>query len=80
MKQSLQLVIDDFKKEEVSILRIKYGYKEDSSGWNFSDAKNSLLSDLFFQMQIQYRPFDIRETIVYRKTQVASLVAQDMKL
>ena len=67
-KQTLQSVIEDFKKDDVQTLKSKYKDKEDSSGWNFINAKNSILSDVFFQQKIQYRPFDIRETIITKNS------------
>jgi predicted helicase len=67
-KQSLQNVIDDFKTEEVQVLKLKYKDKEDSSGWNFKNAKNSILSDVFSQQKIHYRPFDVRETIITKNS------------
>lgn len=67
-KQSLQQVVDDFKNIDVPALKLKYSNKKESSGWNFSNAKNSLLSDVFFQKQIHYRPFDIRETLIMKKS------------
>jgi len=67
-KQSLQNVINDFKIEEVQTLKLKYKDKEDSSGWNFKDAKNSILSDVFSQQKINYRPFDVRESIITKNS------------
>jgi len=67
-KQSLQNVIDDFKKDDIQTLKSKYKDKEDSSGWNFKNAKASILSDVFTQQKIDYRPFDIRETIITKKS------------
>ena len=67
-KKSLNLVIDDFKKEDIKFLKLKYKEKEDSSGWNFQKAKESILSDVFYQQKIQYRPFDNRETIITKNS------------
>ena len=67
-KQLLQKVINDFKNEEVQILKSKYKDKEDSSGWNFNNAKASILTDVFSQQKIHYRPFDIRETIITKNS------------
>ncbi|CCB70509.1 type ISP restriction/modification enzyme [Flavobacterium branchiophilum] len=67
-KLTLQNIIDDFKNEDVQTLKSKYKDKEDSSGWNFSNAKKSILSDVFFQQKINYRPFDIRETIITKSS------------
>ncbi|MDR3704968.1 MAG: DNA methyltransferase [Paludibacteraceae bacterium] len=67
-ENSLNQVINDFKNEEVPNLRIKYKTKEDSSGWNFINAKKSILSDVFFHQKIHYRPFDIRETIITKNS------------
>ncbi len=67
-KQTLQNVIDDFKNEDIQTLKRKYNQKEDSSGWNFSGAKKSILKDVFSQQKIHYRPFDIRETIITKNS------------
>jgi hypothetical protein len=67
-KQSLNIVIDDFKREDINFLKLKYKEKEDSSGWNFQKAKESILTDVFYQRKLQYRPFDYRETIVTRRS------------
>jgi hypothetical protein len=67
-KKSLQIIIDDFKGEDVQTLKKKYIEKEDSSGWNFSNAKKSILFDVFFQEKINYRPFDIRESIITKNS------------
>lgn len=67
-RSSLEEVIDDFKNEEVSNLKLKYKEKQDSSGWNFEDAKKSILTDKFYFQKINYRPFDIRETIITKKS------------
>ncbi len=67
-KQTLQNVIEDFKKEEVQTLKLKYSEKEDSSGWSFSNAKKSILTDVFSQQKIHYRPFDFRETIITKNS------------
>jgi predicted helicase len=66
--KSLNTVIDDFRKEDVKFLKLKYKEKEDSSGWNFQKAKKSILSDVFYQQKIQYRPFDNRETIITKNS------------
>jgi predicted helicase len=67
-KQKLQEVITDFKNEDVQTLKNKYKSKEDSSGWNFENAKKSIVSDIFFNQKIQYRPFDNRETIITKNS------------
>jgi hypothetical protein len=63
-KIDLEKVINDFKTEDVDSLKKIYSSKENSSGWNFEDAKKSIESDVFYFEKIQYRPFDIRETII----------------
>jgi len=67
-KKSLNLIIEDFKKEDIKFLKAKYKEKEDSNGWNFQKAKESILSDIFYQEKIQYRPFDNRETIITKNS------------
>ncbi|SDL44128.1 type ISP restriction/modification enzyme [Chryseobacterium taihuense] len=62
--QKLQNVIDDFKNETVDFLKSKYNEKQDSSGWTFARAKESILNDTFKQVKINYRPFDVRESII----------------
>jgi predicted helicase len=63
-KESLVNVINDFKNNDVEILKGHYPDKTDSSGWTFKKAKNSLLTDKFSFQKINYRPFDIRETVI----------------
>ena len=67
-KQSLQNVVNDFKSEDVNNLRIKYKDKEESSGWNFADAKKSIISDVFHYQKIHFRPFDYRYSIITKNS------------
>ena len=67
-KKELENVINDFINDDVAILKNKYKEKQDSSGWNFSDAKISIKKDTFFQKEINYRPFDTRETIITKNS------------
>jgi predicted helicase len=67
-QQSLQKVIEDFTHDDTRTLKLKYKDKEDSSGWNFESAKNSILTDLFYREQIQYRPFDYRFTVITKNS------------
>lgn len=66
--QELQTVINDFKIEPVDYLKLKYNEKQDSSGWTFARAKKSILNDTFIQVKINYRPFDVRETIITKSS------------
>lgn len=66
--QKLQTVINDFENETVDILKSKYKEKQDSSGWTFARAKESILNDTFKQVKINYRPFDVRETIITKNS------------
>ncbi len=66
--QKLQTVINDFENETVDILKSKYKEKQDSSGWTFARAKDSILNDTFKQVKINYRPFDVRETIITKNS------------
>jgi predicted helicase len=61
-------VIEDFTHDDTRTLKLKYKDKEDSSGWNFESAKNSILTDLFYREQIQYRPFDYRFTVITKNS------------
>lgn len=67
-KIDLEKVINDFKTEDVDSLKKIYSSKENSSGWNFENAKKSIESDVFYFEKIQYRPFDIRETIITKNS------------
>ena len=67
-KQKLQNVINDFENETVEFLKTRYKEKQDSSGWTFARAKESILNDTFKQVKINYRPFDVRETIITKKS------------
>ncbi len=62
-QQELKTVINDFLSMEVELLREKYNYKKDSSGWNFQSAKNDLMRREFQYADMLYRPFDIRNTV-----------------
>ncbi|MAP79450.1 MAG: DNA methyltransferase [Aequorivita sp.] len=66
--QKLQTVINDFEMETVDFLKSKYKEKQDSSGWTFARAKESILNDTFKQVKINYRPFDVRETIITKNS------------
>ena len=66
--QKLQTVINDFEMETVDFLKSKYKEKQDSSGWTFERAKESILNDTFKQVKINYRPFDVRETIITKNS------------
>ena len=68
IKSDLEKVIENFKNEDVNTLKKIYTSKEDSSGWNFEKAKKSIISDKYFFHKIQYRPFDIRETILTKNS------------
>ena len=67
-KPDLEKVIADFKTEDVNSLKKIYSSKENSSGWNFENAKKSIESDIFYFEKMQYRPFDIRETIITKNS------------
>jgi predicted helicase len=67
-KQNLEKVIEDFKNENVEFLKNKYPEKQNSSGWTFEKAKNSLMSDIFHYQKINYRPFDERNTVITKKS------------
>ncbi|KAB5488909.1 type ISP restriction/modification enzyme [Flagellimonas hadalis] len=67
-KQKLQNVISDFENEPIELLKAKYNEKQDSSGWTFARAKESILNDTFKQVKINYRPFDVRETIITKNS------------
>ena len=54
--------------ETVDFLKSKYKEKQDSSGWTFARAKESILNDTFKQVKINYRPFDVRETIITKNS------------
>ena len=64
----LQTVIADFKNNSIEELKSKYTEKKDSSGWTFAKAKESILTDTFKQVKINYRPFDVRETVITKKS------------
>lgn len=67
-KNGIEKVIDDFKNENVDTLKSMYPEKSDSSGWNFKKAKDSILDDKFFYREINYRPFDLRHTIITKSS------------
>ncbi len=63
-ESDLDRVIEDFQSETVEALRSKYKLV-DTSGWNVKSAKDSLLKD-FEKVNILYRPFDIRHSIIQK--------------
>jgi predicted helicase len=60
----LKNIINDFLEKDIIELKAKYTSKEDSSGWNFKNAKLSLINKKFTHQKINYRPFDVRNTII----------------
>jgi len=66
-QKELETVANDFLTMEVSELRDKYHFKEDSSGWNFAAAKDDLMQRAFEFASVLYRPFDARR-IIYTGT------------
>jgi hypothetical protein len=64
----LDKIIEDFKNESIDFLKRQHPEKENSSGWKFEKAKNSLLKDKFYKQKINYRPFDIRSTVITEKS------------
>ncbi|MBU3010529.1 N-6 DNA methylase [Polaribacter vadi] len=67
-EKQLQNIISDFQNETVENLKATYPEKKDSSGWTFFKAKESILKDTFQKTKINYRPFDVRETIITKKS------------
>ena len=67
-KEKLQKVINDFENETVEDLKNIYKEKQDSSGWTFLKAKESILNDTFKKVKVNYRPFDVRETIITKNS------------
>lgn len=66
--EKLKKVISDFKNETIEYLKVNYNEKQDSSGWTFAKAKESIQKDTFSQVKINYRPFDIRETLITKNS------------
>lgn len=67
-QESLEKVIKNFDELEVSELKAIYSEKTDSSGWTFKKAKSSIQNDIFVKQAVNYRPFDIRQTIITEKS------------
>lgn len=67
-KEKLQKVINDFENDTIENLKKSFKEKKESSGWTFSKAKESILNDTFHQVKINYRPFDVRETIITKNS------------
>lgn len=62
-KKELEAVADDFLTMKVSELKEKYSFKKETSGWNFTRAKDDLMRKKFQYTDILYRPFDTRKII-----------------
>lgn len=62
-KKELETVAVDFLTMKVSELKEKYSFKRETSGWNFTRAKDDLMRKKFQYMDILYRPFDTRKII-----------------
>lgn len=61
-QDDIKKVVKDFQNLSINELKVKYG-KEESSGWNYQNAKSDLISNLITYCDILYRPFDIRKTV-----------------
>jgi len=61
-RNELLSVIEDFKTKEIEELRKSYN-KEDTSGWSYSKAKSSIVSNKYQILQTAFRPFDSRFSI-----------------
>lgn len=66
-KHTLLEVIQDFLSFPVEKLKIKYR-KEETSGWNYSQAKDDLLTNNRIIYKLLYRPFDMRVSVYTGKT------------
>jgi len=58
-KQYLEKIINDFCNYELNELKQKYPKRQESSGWNFTDAKKDILQG-YTIVKYNYRPFDFR--------------------
>jgi hypothetical protein len=67
-KKELQKVLNNFKDNNVSELKEIYTDKSDSSGWNFSSAKQEIINNNYQLIKYYYRPFDVRHTIFTGKS------------
>ncbi len=67
-EEYLDNVLDNFINLDLPELKVKYSNKEDSSGWNFKDAKANIKNTTFLKQVIQYRPFDYRYTILTQES------------
>ncbi|HQF21749.1 MAG TPA: N-6 DNA methylase, partial [Kiritimatiellia bacterium] len=67
-RDALKKVMDDFASLDLATLKSIYTGSKDTAGWNFADAKNSIQTDHFDFLQITYRPFDTRETVLTKSS------------
>ncbi|HRW91268.1 MAG TPA: DNA methyltransferase, partial [Flavobacteriales bacterium] len=64
-EDSLAEVLNDFRTLSSAEVRLKYGHlKEESSGWNYDDARKDIQGNNHQPRLISYRPFDMRWTIL----------------
>jgi predicted helicase len=60
---TLRKTVLDFQNLQTEILKSIYNFKSDSSGWNFENASTDLRNNPITYTPINFRPFDIRQTI-----------------
>lgn len=63
-RRNLKEIIKNFDELSVDELKNKYsGIRSESSGWNYKDAKSTVIKKDFDYIKLHYRPFDIRESL-----------------
>lgn len=63
-RADIDTVLSNFRNLSIEQLKSLYKERKESSGWNFASAKESLIKDKTHNVQINYRPFDFRYTIL----------------
>ena len=60
-KQQIAKVIADFQSKGADELKKQF-HRKDSEGWNYHNAKEDLIKNVFQIEPVSYRPFDVRYT------------------
>lgn len=67
-QDELKEVINNFISMDVDSLKKLYYFKEESTGWNFANAKQELMTRDYFITTFYYRPFDFKYTVYTGKS------------
>ena len=67
-RESLETVIHNFTHLSVHELKKLYPQRGETSAWTFQSAKDGLRDIQHFVVEMSYRPFDIRHSVIAKKS------------